>query len=308
MFDMEAARMFVNVVECGSLSKAASALFLAKSTVKNRIDTLERQIGCPLAERSTRGIELTAAGHAFMEGIRHLLAEQQALEKRCLDASSQLARRIIRVALYSDFVFSLAQYCCDSYLKSHPDDKIVPVATEFSHAYEGLRNGMFDVAFCPRVRPENSVGLISVTTFRSEFAGLVATNNPLATRQSLSREDLAAHEVVVHRLWWEESGGDRWGQSGPVKINVRTTDKGVGEMQNVCARGGIYLFPLSDAAEYPYVAKPLDDPLFVTGSVTCTTAAPPAVLDYVREAELYVRKITSPHDLTLVQDLSKRPE
>ena len=79
--DLNAARMFVAVVQAGSLSAAATRLGTPLPTVSRRIRDLERQLSVQLLERSVRGTKLTDAGARLYEhasrGIEALLEAEQ---------------------------------------------------------------------------------------------------------------------------------------------------------------------------------------------------------------------------------------
>ncbi|MBR1220681.1 LysR family transcriptional regulator [Bradyrhizobium sp. U87765 SZCCT0131] len=64
---LSAMRIFVRVVERGSLSAAARDLHLGQPTVSERIERLERQLGVRLLERTTRAVTTTEAGERFYE-------------------------------------------------------------------------------------------------------------------------------------------------------------------------------------------------------------------------------------------------
>ena len=80
--DLNATRMFVAVVQAGSLSAAASRLGIPLPTLSRRIRDLERQLKVQLLERSARGAKLTDAGARLYEhagrGIETLLEAEQA--------------------------------------------------------------------------------------------------------------------------------------------------------------------------------------------------------------------------------------
>ena len=65
--DLNAVRMFVAVVQAGSLSAAASRLGMPLPTLSRRIRDLERQLKVQLLERSVRGARLTDAGARLYE-------------------------------------------------------------------------------------------------------------------------------------------------------------------------------------------------------------------------------------------------
>jgi DNA-binding transcriptional LysR family regulator len=66
--------VFVEVVEHGSFSKAATALGLGKSIVSAHVAALERRIGAQLLTRSTRALALTQEGSVFYEDCRRMVS------------------------------------------------------------------------------------------------------------------------------------------------------------------------------------------------------------------------------------------
>jgi DNA-binding transcriptional LysR family regulator len=81
--DLNATRMFIAVVQAGSLSAAATRLGTPLPTLSRRIRDLERQLSVQLLERSARGTKLTDAGTRLYEhasrGIEALLEAEQAV-------------------------------------------------------------------------------------------------------------------------------------------------------------------------------------------------------------------------------------
>src|SRR5260370_34046815 len=60
--DWDAARVFLEVVRCGSFRSAAERLELSINVVRRRIDDFERQIGAPLFTRDVHCTRLTDEG------------------------------------------------------------------------------------------------------------------------------------------------------------------------------------------------------------------------------------------------------
>ena len=72
---MELAQLeaFIQVAHHRSFSRAAESLFLTQPSVTARIQSLEREIGERLFERTGRSVTLTDAGHAFMPHAQRAL-------------------------------------------------------------------------------------------------------------------------------------------------------------------------------------------------------------------------------------------
>src|SRR6202035_761601 len=72
-------RYFVAVAEAGSLAVAAEKkLHTAQPSLSRQIRDLEYEVGVPLMNRSVHGIELTAAGRAFLDHARLALTQAEA--------------------------------------------------------------------------------------------------------------------------------------------------------------------------------------------------------------------------------------
>jgi len=72
-------RYFIAVAEEGSLNLAAEKrLHTSQPSLSRQIRDLENEVGTQLLQRSVRGIELTAAGQAFLDHARLSLAQAEA--------------------------------------------------------------------------------------------------------------------------------------------------------------------------------------------------------------------------------------
>ena len=66
-------RYFVAVVECGSLSRAASMVHIVQSALSQQMGQLEQELGVQLLHRSVRGVTPTPAGHALYRHAQQML-------------------------------------------------------------------------------------------------------------------------------------------------------------------------------------------------------------------------------------------
>ncbi|MEV0642956.1 LysR substrate-binding domain-containing protein [Streptomyces sp. NPDC050619] len=73
--DLRLVAYFVAVVDHGSVTKAAQALYIAQPSLSQAIRSLERQLGVQLFDRSGRRLTLTADGRSFSGPARQILAD-----------------------------------------------------------------------------------------------------------------------------------------------------------------------------------------------------------------------------------------
>jgi DNA-binding transcriptional LysR family regulator len=70
--DTAGLKVFEAVARTGGMNRAAAELHTVQSNVTARIRALETELGCPLFERHSRGVALTAAGQRLLPYARRL--------------------------------------------------------------------------------------------------------------------------------------------------------------------------------------------------------------------------------------------
>jgi DNA-binding transcriptional LysR family regulator len=72
---IEKLRLFLTILEEGSLRRAAARCRLAQSAMTRQIQLLEHDLGGRVLERTSAGVRPTSAGHALAEKVKTLLAD-----------------------------------------------------------------------------------------------------------------------------------------------------------------------------------------------------------------------------------------
>lgn len=83
-----AMQSFVRVAQLGSFSQAAKLLGSNQSSVSRLVQALEEQLGVQLLHRTTRKLNLTEPGRAFLEEASRILADIEALTAQTRDLQS----------------------------------------------------------------------------------------------------------------------------------------------------------------------------------------------------------------------------
>ncbi|OAN63565.1 LysR family transcriptional regulator [Sphingomonas sp. TDK1] len=78
---LEAMALLVATVECGSMSAAGRKLAVPVATLSRKLSELEAHLGVRLLTRSTRRLELTEAGAAYLAASRRILEEVAEAER-----------------------------------------------------------------------------------------------------------------------------------------------------------------------------------------------------------------------------------
>jgi LysR family nitrogen assimilation transcriptional regulator len=78
-------RYFVAVAETKSLKSAVERLHIAQPALSQSIKLLEEELGSELFVRSRRGMELTSAGHKFLDSSKLILREVERARERVIE-------------------------------------------------------------------------------------------------------------------------------------------------------------------------------------------------------------------------------
>lgn len=112
-------KVFLAVVETGSMTAAADTLEVPKSTVSRRIAALEEDLGLQLLNRTTRKQSLTEAGERLLQRAQPLVAELQGLDDELVDWHSA-PQGPLRVQLPLDFFSDEVGQIIAQFVKKYP--------------------------------------------------------------------------------------------------------------------------------------------------------------------------------------------
>jgi DNA-binding transcriptional LysR family regulator len=76
-FDLTDLRLFLHVVEAGSITRGAARMHLAIAAASTRIRDMEATLGTPLLHRRRQGVQPTEAGHTLLHHARVLLQQAE---------------------------------------------------------------------------------------------------------------------------------------------------------------------------------------------------------------------------------------
>jgi len=96
--DWDAARIFLEVVRCGSFRSAAERLDLSINVVRRRIDDFERQIGATLFTRDVHGTRLTDEGSLVVSAVERMESASFDLLRAGISVANTLSGEV-RVAV-----------------------------------------------------------------------------------------------------------------------------------------------------------------------------------------------------------------
>src|SRR5438552_987602 len=138
--DLQQMRYVVAVAETRNFTRAAERCSVVQSSLSHRIAGLERELGVKLFARSSRRVELTSAGEAFLVGARECLA---AADRAVADASA--ATGVVRGRLAVGVIVTTAAVdvpeLLQRYRAQHPDVHVFLRSGRSDDLAAAIRNG-----------------------------------------------------------------------------------------------------------------------------------------------------------------------
>ena len=192
--------VFLQVVDCGSFSKAAKQLFVTPASVMKHMNALESRLGVTLLKRSNRGIELTAAGNALYKDGKDLLAAAERAVARAKSAaltegvtirvgSSLLNPSRVLTDLWAPLREKYPAYKFHIVPYEDTKEQILSVVSQL-----GDRIDLLVGSFNSKARWETA-GYLHLGEYRLCVA--VPQGHPLASRKELTLQDLHGEHLVM---------------------------------------------------------------------------------------------------------------
>src|SRR5258705_2331761 len=186
-------RYFVAVVEEGSLTIAAERrLHTSQPSLSRQIRDLEYEVGAQLLSRSVRGVELTAAGKAFLDHARLALAQVDAAVEAARRAA-QPARKTFAIGFQTGHEMNWlpqAMHVLHDELKNIQ----VTVSSDYSpDLAEALVRGRIDLAF---LRVEQGYDIEYHVVDREPLIVLMPSDHRLTARDAVRPQDLVG-EIFI---------------------------------------------------------------------------------------------------------------
>lgn len=145
---------FAQIVETGSISKAAESLNVSNPTASRRLIALEKRLGARLVERSTRRLTITEVGQAFYLRCRAVLDDMAEAEEEAALSSSSPSGTLRVTASLSLMTQHIAKLMA-SFTQKYPNIKVQLIA---ANRYYDITDNDIDVAIRTREdEPDSSM-------------------------------------------------------------------------------------------------------------------------------------------------------
>jgi DNA-binding transcriptional LysR family regulator len=178
-FDLKQIKSFIAVVRDKSFTKASRVLGLGQATISHPIGQLEKNLGVPLIERSTKSFILTADGEAFYRFCEKLIGDLEKLEREMGNERVPAAITIAASTIPSAYIIPKAL----SRLAEHIGNVTFRIiASDSREAIERVKDREVDAAIVGRIIKHPA---LSFSPIWSDEIVLVSRKNSFPTKISI---------------------------------------------------------------------------------------------------------------------------
>ena len=191
---IESLKVFCDLIDTRSFSKAASKNFISQSAVSQQVRAFEDRFGKRLVERSRGGgLVPTPAGLTFYQGCREIIERFTSLNDEMKGMGDTISGQVRVATIYTVGLHELSPIV-KQFIKEFPHANIHIEYSRANKVYEDVINHAIDIGIVayPTPRPQ-----IEIIPFRSDRLVFVCSpDHELARRKRITVGDLSGQRFV----------------------------------------------------------------------------------------------------------------
>lgn len=139
-------KIFIEVANNGSITKASEKLYISQPAITKSIKQLELELGGNLFERKNRGVELTTEGKYIYDKVLPLINDLDNVYSY-FDDVKKLKTGVLRIGTTTSNITLLISNTLNSFILKYPNVEIKITRAKESSIFNQLRNNELDLAF-----------------------------------------------------------------------------------------------------------------------------------------------------------------
>lgn len=194
-FTLKQLRYFVVAGELSSVTQAARKLHVSQPSISAAIQQIEGAMGLQLFVRHhAQGLSLTPTGKQLMLRARQLLHDAEGLEKFAASLGEEIGGEL-RLVAFPTFAPVFLPQLLRRFANRHPAVSLYCDEMTQVDIVRGLSQGDYELAFIYDLQIPEEIDFTPLHRF-PPYA-VVAADHPLADRDSITLQELAAYPMVL---------------------------------------------------------------------------------------------------------------
>jgi len=212
--------VFLQVLEEGSLTRAAQSLGMTQSGVSHALSALEEELGLTLLRRSRSGIALTAEGQQLLPAIREIAQATDRLHRLAESLQAQEGGTI-RVGTFTSVAVHWLPGILKEFQEAYPRAEIQMLNGDYGDVRRWLESGEIDVGFLPLPVPGKAR---CIPLWRDPLLAILPKAHRFARRQRYPLREIEG-EAFISLLESSDQDARRAMEAAGVKPQVRFSTK-----------------------------------------------------------------------------------
>ena len=211
-------RIFCEVVERRSFSRAADENGISQSSASQAVQHLEDRLGVQLLDRSKRPFVLTPEGQRYFDGCRQIVNQHQQLADEIHSLHDETARSLSVAAIYSVGLAHMSAFM-RRFQAAYPSAQVTLHYWHPDQVYDAVEQGTVDLGLVSYPAESRT---IEAMEWRTEPLVLVCPpGHPLAQQDEVQLADLAGADFITFEADLRiRAEIDRALQAEKIEVNV----------------------------------------------------------------------------------------
>lgn len=200
---------FISVVENGSFTKAADALYITPTAVMKQINALEERLDITLFARTNHGLQLTEAGKSFLQDAKYIIDYSDRAIEKAKEIDGKENRQSIRIgtSIMTPAKFLLDVWAEIQKFNPHLKIELIPFDNNPVNSVEILKNlgkhidivgGLYDERFL------EERGCKAAHLYDKKLSFAIPVTHRLSNKPQIEISDLRGERVLLIRKNWNE--------------------------------------------------------------------------------------------------------
>ncbi len=193
--NLEQLRNFVVTAKLQNLTKSAEQLYISQPTLSRMIAKLEEDLGAPLFDRKGKNIQLNAYGQLVLDFAERCFSGLDELNRQFDELKDGTTGRVQIGSSFSEGNTGWIETCIRWFVFEHPNVRFSFFEMNPQELSEALMSRDIDIALSSTAYNERDIEWKTLYTER--MGVLMSTENELASRQSVSIEDICRARIIM---------------------------------------------------------------------------------------------------------------
>ena len=192
-------KYLVEVEKTGSITKAASTLFMGQPNLSKAIKEVENEVGAPIFKRISKGVEPTEKGAEFLKCAKAIIQQMDKMENLFKPEASDIISFSVSAPRASYAAQAFSRFVSEL-------DRTRRFAANSPDTINGILEGEFNMGIirCEEAYEDFFLSMLADKELKSEeiwdfsYVAVMSENSRLASKDAVTAAELAECIEVVH--------------------------------------------------------------------------------------------------------------